>query len=538
MRRLVVVVLGIFGVAAALQCNCQKTTSTGGDSGSSSEGGTPPDGGAVPGGDASVSVDAGESELMHHKTLDRKGMYIQPALTKAAVTGANDAGLKLDTTFVATLPDPNDSVYAQPLYVDRAGTGPDLVIVATEADNVYALDATSGAQVWVQNLGAPVPLANLPCGNIDPVGITGTPVIDPVTRTIFVDAEILAAGGVPKHEVFGLAVDTGAIRTGWPVDVTSVATPLFSSPNQGERGALTVLGGAVYVPYGGRYGDCAPYRGRVVGISISDPSQVQNWATAASAGGAWGPSGISSDGFNLFVATGNTQGATTWGGGEAVLRLAPGSFATPAYWAPPNWHDLDNSDLDIGGVGPVLLDLPGSTPQQLAIAFGKDGNAYLLDRNNLGGISPALGSKSGSYQSAHVATAEIITAPVIYTTATATYVALRGPGALCTGGTSGDLMALKITPGSPPTITGSWCASAGAGSPIVTTSDGQADAIVWQTGADGDNRLHAFDGDTGAAISFPGSSAVVKKMRRYNAPIAAKGRIFVAADRTVAAFGL
>src|SRR5262249_588980 len=139
--------------------------------------------------------------------------YVQPALTKAAV-----ATLHKDTAFHPTTV--QGAMYAQPLFVDGQGTGKDLVIVATEMNNVYALDAATGAQVWTRNLGAPVPLANMPCGNIDPYGVTGTPVIDPASRTLFVDGMVTPDNGTTKqHLIFALSVDTGAVVTGWPVDV-------------------------------------------------------------------------------------------------------------------------------------------------------------------------------------------------------------------------------------------------------------------------------------------------------------------------------
>jgi hypothetical protein len=167
-------------------------------------------------------------------------------------------------------------------------------------------------------------------------------------------------------------------------------------------------------------------------------------------------------------------------------------------------------------------------PSALALALGKDGNAYLLDRNNLGGVGKPIAT-------AQAATGEIITAAAAYTTASATYVAFQAGGAMCTGG-GGDLATLKIVPGSPPTLAPSWCASLdGSGSPIVTTSDGHADAIVWAVGAEGDNLLHGYDGDTGAVI-FSGASTPIVGAHRFNAPIAAKGRIYAAGDHGVVAF--
>ena len=168
-----------------------------------------------------------------------------------------------------------------------------------------------------------------------------------------------------------------------------------------------------------------------------------------------------------------------------------------------------------------------ATPQQLALIFGKDGNAYLANPNNLGGVSDPLATFKA-------ATNEIICAPALYTTSTATYVAYKGAGAKCTTG-SGAVSTLKIVPGSPPTLAGSWCAPGGNSSPMVTTSDGTHDVIVWSPGSESDMLLHGYDGDTGAVV-FGGGGVKIPNMRRYNTPIAAKGRIFVAADFTVVAF--
>lgn len=292
--------------------------------------------------------------------------------------------------------DVNDHIYAQPLFVDGGGSGPDLVIVATEANNVYAFDASTGAQAWKTTLGAPVPLATLgTCGNIDPYGVTGTPVIDFAARKLFVAAEILTPGNDVIHQVFGLSIDTGAIAKGWPVTVTDMI-PSFQTRYQGQRGALALLNGVLYVPYGGLFGDCGTYHGWILALSSSEPTRFQSWATDQLAGGIWGPSGIASDGTSLYATTGNTQHTTVWGGGDALLRFTPGStFATPSYWAPPNWHDLDDEDLDIGASGPVVFDLPGSTPSALAIAFGKDGNAYTCSTATISAVSVTRWGRPG-----------------------------------------------------------------------------------------------------------------------------------------------
>ncbi len=491
--------------------------------------------------DAAVP-DAGESVLMHHKHWGRDGMYVEPTLTRSAA-----ATTAIVSTFHAVLPDPADEVYAQPLFVDGAPSGTDMVIVATEANNVYALDATTGAQLWHTNLGPAVPRAALQtCGDLDTYGVTGTPVIDFASRRLYLDAVTFAPDGgasVSAHQVFALSIDTGLVVSGWPVDVAAAVTSTtFMDDVQGQRGALALLGGTLYVPFGGLFGDCGNHHGVLLAISVADPSHVSSWATTAIGGGVWGPSGVATDGTNVFVNTGNTAQTTTWAGGEAILSFPAGApLGTPSYFSPLNWHDLDNFGQDLGGTGPLLIDLPGSTPSKLVLALGLDGKAYLLDRTSLPGIGVAIGAPDGgsSAATANVAFAPIISAPALYTTATATYVVFKGPTSC---GVTGSHQAIKILPGSPPTIAPAWCvATGGTGSPIVTTTDGSSEAVVWIPGAEGDHELHAYDGDTGAvianvAIPLPVVADASPEIRRYVPPIAAKGRIYVATDNSVAAF--
>ncbi|HET6438937.1 MAG TPA: hypothetical protein VFG59_12795 [Anaeromyxobacter sp.] len=455
--------------------------------------------------------------LEHHGGPSRAGTYRAPELTRSA-----DAGFHLDGGFGASLA---GRIYAQPLYVPGDAGSPDLVLAASEANEVGAFDARTGRAVWRRSLGPPVSLSALPCGNIDPLGITGTPIVDPSSRTVFLDAMTTPDGGSTKrHLVFALSVDDGSTRPGWPVDV-GASVPGFDPGVQNQRGALALVHGRLFVPYGGFYGDCGNYRGWLVSIPVLTPAQVSAYHTGARGGGMWGPSGVSSAGGTVFVATGNTFGATTWSGGEGVLAFTAGASLgeSPADWfAPSNWTRLDAGDVDVGGSGPVLVDLPGSTPRALAVALGKDGKIYLLDREHLGGLGGALFVR-------RVSNTEIINAAAAYTTAAGTYVAFRGGGVGC----AGDLTAVKLTPGAPPKAEVAWCAKAsGRGSPIVTTSDGHSDTVVWVVGAEGDEKLHAFDGDTGAPVLAVSLGA---RVRRFQSPIVSNGRIYVAVDGGVRA---
>jgi hypothetical protein len=465
----------------------------------------------------------------YHNGPRRDGVYVDPTLTKASA-----AGFHLDPRFKAKI---SGAIYAQLLYV-AGDRGRNMIIAASEENNVAAFDAVTGKAVWTRHLGAPVPLWRLPCGNINPLGITGTPVIDIASHTIFLDAMTTPDNGATKkHLVFALSLKDGSTLPGWPVDVSARVTfagTALDSAVQNQRGALAFVKGTVYVPYGGHYGDCGDYHGWLVGIPAANPASPKAWATAASGGGSWAPGGVASENGSLFIATGNTFGAGAWAGGEALLRFGAGPVFSgrPAdFFTPADWRTLDLFDLDIGGMGPVILDMPGSRPSTLLVGLGKDGRIYLIDRANMGGVGhPAA--------AARVARKAIIGAAAAYTTARGTYVVFKGNGSNCPAGQSGDLTAVRIIPGAPPTVQTAWCARQnGKGSPMVTTTDGHKEAIVWSVGAEGDNRLHGFDGDTGRIIyGGGGPDDVIGPVRRYQTPILAGGRIFIAADNVIKSF--
>ena len=462
----------------------------------------------------------------HHNHDSRDGLYVDPAFTPAAA-----AGLKRDLTFDGRIV---GNVCAQPLYLEDGPGGRAVVIAVTESNNVYALDSASGSVVWQVHVGTPVTTANLPCGDLSPLGITGTPIIDLASRTLFFDAMTTPDNGNTKrHLIFAVNADTGATNSGWPVDVNATALSsgtAFTSVSQNQRSALGLVGGTVYVTYGGHAGDCGIYYGWIVGVPVNNPSNATAWATPVRGGGSWSVGGVASDGLTPFIATGNTFGTVGWGGGEAIIRFHPGTVfgnATNDYWAPTNWAALDNSDADLGGSGPVLVDVPGATPSALVVALGKDGNAYLLNRTNLSGISRPLAQ-------ARVSTTAIIQAAAAYQTPQGSYVVF------CGNTNQSQLTAFRIGAGNPPTITNIWTKNQnGRGSPFVTSTDGTNNVIVWGLGAESDQRLHGFDGDTGATVyAGGGASELMAGVRRFNTGIAARGRIYVAGDNKVYAFTL
>src|SRR5579871_1647238 len=143
-------------------------------------------------------------------------------------------------------------VYAEPLVVGS------MVVALSEHDTVYALDINSGALMWSQHLGEPVPLSSLPCGNIDPSGLTATPVADPQSDTLYVVGRFLPT----HHDLVALELSTGNVRFRRTVDPPD-ADPRYLQ----ERGAIALANGRVYIPFGGNIGDCGPYRGWVMGAA-------------------------------------------------------------------------------------------------------------------------------------------------------------------------------------------------------------------------------------------------------------------------------
>src|SRR5213596_3389403 len=321
---------------------------------------------------ATLPTDAQVNVTQEHNNPSRDGVYIDAAFTPSAA-----ANLTRDLNFDGTI---SGNVYAQPLYIEGGPSGP-MIIAVTEFNNVYALNATTGAVIWQRTDIGPAVTQGLPCGNINPAGITGTPVVDLASRSLFFDA--LIDGVTKKHFIYSLNVDTGATNPGWPVDVNATATYngiTFTSLVQNERGGLAVVNGIVYVAWSGHLGDCGTYHGWVVGVPINNPSNVGAWATTAIGGGIWGHGGVASDGTNMFVVTGNTfNTGGNWMGGEAIIRLQAGpiwSGLPTDFWVPINWLSLDNGDTDLGGVSATVIDVPGATPSQLVLALGKDRNAY------------------------------------------------------------------------------------------------------------------------------------------------------------------
>ena len=299
------------------------------------------------------------------------GQFGNSAVKSGVATGLPAAG-HLSVAWRAAL---DGAVYGQPLVVGR------LVIAATENDSLYGLNETTGKVAWRTHLGSPVPLSDLPCGNIDPLGITGTPAYDRDNGLVYALAEMAGY----RHVLFGLSVSSGAVKV-----ERDIPAPDGQPRYDQQRPALTIEDGRVYTTFGGLDGDCGPYVGSVVGVPASGAGALVSYRVPTTKGGAiWGTAGpVTGPGGTLYVSSGN--GAAHGGmfdGSDSVMALSPDLKRTGIF-APVTWGQDNANDLDLGSTQPALL----SSGTMLAV--GKRGTGYLLRASHLGGVGGQIASGS------------------------------------------------------------------------------------------------------------------------------------------------
>ncbi|HZQ97994.1 MAG TPA: PQQ-binding-like beta-propeller repeat protein [Chloroflexota bacterium] len=411
----------------------------------------------------------------YHRDLARTGVAVGPAVPASA------RGLW-------TSPQLDGDVYAEPLVVGSR------LLVATEGDSLYALDAGDGHVLWRTHLGEPVPRAVMPCGNIDPVGITSTPVVDPAAGVLYAVAYLQP----PHHELYAVDAATGDVRYHQPIDPPG-ADPLTHL----QRASLTLSRGNVYVGFGGRFGDCGQYHGWVLAARASDGARVATYQVPTRREGAiWAPPGPTVDAAgNVWVATGNAD-STEFDYGDAVIKLSP--ELRPLDWfAPSNWRELSARDLDLGSTSPVLLD------GGLVFQVGKAGTGYLLKADDLGheggqAFSAPVCAGTGAYGGVAYAP------PMLYVPCRSGLVALKVQGT--------SFSVVWTGPGF------------NTGSPVV------AGDTVWvidqSTGT-----LHGLGAADGQPRQQLRAAQPSNNLPHFITPTVVGGRIYVSGGKTIAAFG-
>jgi hypothetical protein len=268
------------------------------------------------------------------------------------------------------------AVYGEPLVVGG------LLIVATEHDKVYGLNPRTGRVKWRRRFGTPMPLSQLPCGDIDPLGITSTPAYDPKTGSVFVVAETTGA----HHTLWAINPATGHKRWHRSLD-TQTDRNRFAEQ---QRSALLVIGGRVITTFGGLDGDCDNYVGYVTSAPVGGEGKVYSYAVPTPReAGMWSPAGpVAGPNGHVYVSAGN--GAKTsgrWDKSDSVTELTPVRLRRVSAFAPATWREDNAADLDLGSSSPVPVS------HRIVIA-GKRGTVYLT-RQRMGGVGSAIRKRDG-----------------------------------------------------------------------------------------------------------------------------------------------
>jgi uncharacterized protein (TIGR03437 family) len=485
--------------------------------------------------------------LTYHNDLSRTGQNLnETILTPSSLATGNFSPL-----FSAPV---DGQVYSQPLYmwgVNMPGKGVhNVVFVATEHDSVYAFDADSNtgsnaAPLWQTSFLNPsagvtsVPADNLGCKVITPeVGITGTPVIDPSTGTLYVVAMTLEDfGQTYVHRLHALDVTTGLEKPGSPVDIEASApgtgdgnsTVTFRPGLYKERAGLLLVNGVVYT-FWSSHCDAGSYHGWVIGYDANTLKRTAVYTSTPNwdAGSIW-QSGAAppadADG-NIYIVTGNGTFDADRGGadlGDSVVKLSTTHALSVAdYFTPFNAALLDVKDIDLGSSGALLLpDLAGSTQHpHLLITGGKEGRIYLIDRDAMGHF--ASDSDQQIVQSLPAAVGPLFGVPAYYNKT------------IFFGPKNDALKAFRILNGQLSETPSSQ--SSGVipylGSIPSVSANGWKSGIVWTICPDG---LHAYDAADLANELYRGN---VDSYIKFSTPTIANGKVYVATMSSVAIFGL
>jgi hypothetical protein len=461
-----------------------------------------------------ASIEIGVTDLAgvytYHDDLARDGVNQQEyALTPDDVNTSTFGKL-----FSCTV---DGAIYAQPLWVSGLevdGVRHNVVFVATEHDSLYAFDADASPcePLWQVSLidishggtGDETTVPAGPTGNLvgkgygdltPEAGVTGTPVIDPASDTLYVVSKSMNAAGTKFYQrLHAIDITTGAEKPGSPVDIAASfpgtaaggTTVPFDPRNENQRAGLVLLDGTVYITWGS-HEDKLPFYGWIIGYRYDGSAFTQvsvlNCAPNTGEDGIWmsGAAPAVDEQGRMYVLTGNGGFDANSGVppdddyGDSLLQLSP-NLQVLGYFTPSDEQsdNLYNNDFGSGGAT-VLADLPAGSPvTHLAIAGGKDGNLYVFNRDQLGGFGDG-----NAWQELSVGT-EVFTG---------THGVLFGGGAIWNGyyylaGVGGPLQAYTLSPTTAKLSLATTASSPSGGfkfpgaTPSISAS-GDTNGIVW-----------------------------------------------------------
>jgi Chitobiase/beta-hexosaminidase C-terminal domain/Bacterial Ig domain len=474
------------------------------------------------------------------------------------------------------------NVYAQPLYVPGLkmsdGKVHNVLFVATENDSIYAFDADSngGANakpIWQITLlnaahgatAGATPQAPTSTGenDIGPViGITGTPVINPATNTMYV-VGATEEGGAYFIRLHAINILTGAERTNSPVAVKATVTGTgngssggklsFSPLWENQRPALNFYNGYVYVGFAA-HGDLGPWHGWL--LAYNGTTLAQTAAVCLSpngvGGGIWAagagmPIDEDATGGRMFVVTGNGTHSTypkfpytgSLGMGESVIdfNLANGGLTTTDEFTAFNYAKLTSADLDLGSGGILMLpDQQGDHPHILVQA-GKEGRIIVLNRDNLGGLAAGGTSNTNALQDIPGQIQGLWSTPAYWN------------GNVYIWAAKDVAKAFKVADGQLGTepFTQSNVTSGFPGASFSISSNGTQDGIAWAVRSDqvktnGPNVLYAWDANDLTNTIYESDTNPTRDAggvaNRFSIPVVTNGKVYVSANKQVGVYGL
>ena len=501
-------------------------------------------------------------------TFHNDGLRTGQNLNETVLTPANVNTTNFEKLFSYPL---DGLSLASPLYVANVnipGHGfHNVVYVATEHDSVYAFDADglSNTPLWQVSFinpaagVTPVPAADTgETGDIpNEIGITGTPVIDPVSGTIYVVAKTKEVSGNTTSYVqrlHALDITTGAEKFGGPVVIqASVAgtgpgsqggqVP-FGPLLENQRAALLLTNGVVYFGFSS-HGDNPPYYGWLLGYNASTLQRVfvHNSAPNVGKAGIWmdgdGPA-VDASG-NIYFITGDGVLDANTGGvdyGDCFMKVSP-SGTVLDYFSPSVQTTLDASNLDLGSGGGLLLpDQPGTFPHEM-VSAGKNGTIYLVNRDNMGHYNHTsdpdiqslvnvftnnLGQEGGNFSSPVYFNSKVYFSPVQTT-----------------------VQAFSLTNGllsAKPTSQSSEV-YAQRGGTMAISANGNTNGILWTLQSNGTTvpgTLHAYDAtDLGKELYNSDQAGLRDTLDiwwKFTTPVVANGKVFVVSTGQLTAYGL
>jgi hypothetical protein len=354
--------------------------------------------------------------LTQHNDIGRTGQNLSETVLTPTNVNTTTFGKKFSQAV-------DGFIYAQPLYVPNVtigGSVHNVIYVATEGDSVYAFDADSntgtnagllwhasvidtahGAAAGATTVNAQAGLHDPDCTDLIPqVGITSTPVIDPSSGTMYLEATS-EENGVYVHRLHALDITTGAEKAPGPAAITATvpgngdggSTVSLDGIHHLNRPGLLWLNGVLYLAYASHCDD-GPYHGWLFSYNAGTFTQTSLLITTpnGSDGGFWmSGAGVAGDSnANIFIASGNGDFDTTHVPaqelGDTIMKLFYPGTATMSlldYFTPYDQSSLSSGDIDLGAGGVLLLpDQAGNVTHELVEA-GKEGTIYVINRDQM-----------------------------------------------------------------------------------------------------------------------------------------------------------